>query len=165
MPGRRRRNLNAQITEFQRVIRERRLELRKSQAEIAGAIGLLSPEFISMVEVGIRKIDLNRVPDLARALQYDPSDLCRLALKEEAPALYEVLFPDDGGGPLREAEPESGEPILVSSAMGDLIRRLECLPAEVKGNIEALVKFLYMAYLKGLRLPGGIREDLSRGSP
>ena len=161
MPARRRRNKGGLVAEFPKVIHERRLKLGLGQAEIAAAIRVASPEFISMVERGTRKIDLDRIPDLARVLQYDAGDLCRLALREQAPVLYEALFPGDGGGPPRDAGPASSEPILVPAEMGDLVRRLGSLPAEVRANIDSIVRFLYGAYLKGSRLPGGLREDLS----
>ena len=81
---------------FQRRIRERREQLKESehltQTDIARAIGIESPEFITMLEQGRRNLDLNKVPRLADVLKLDRKNLCKLALYETAPSLYAELF-------------------------------------------------------------------------
>ena len=70
---------------FCRFLRHRRLQLGITQAEVAAAAGIASPDFISLVEQGRRRLELERVPRLARLLQLDPAELCRMALVDRAP--------------------------------------------------------------------------------
>ena len=80
------------IIHFADVIRVRREQLDKSQADVGRELGLLSGEFIGMVETGARRIPLDRVPALAAALQLDGPELCKLAISERHPVLYRELF-------------------------------------------------------------------------
>lgn len=69
---------------------------RKSQAQIASAAGYNNPNNISMLKSGAAKLALDRVPDLARALDVDPARLFRLALlqsgNETAKAAIDEIF-------------------------------------------------------------------------
>ena len=121
MPPRRRREHKGQVTEFTRVISERRLALGKTQAEIARAIGVSSPEFIGMVEAGLRRIDLNRVPMLARALNYDPAELCKLAVQEQAPELFRTLFGGAYSFTPKELSPQEVNTVHVSRDTRELL--------------------------------------------
>jgi transcriptional regulator with XRE-family HTH domain len=77
---------------FGELIRQRREQLGLSQTEVARRVEIRSPEFIGMVEVGKRPIPLDRVPALADALEFDRVDLCKAALAERHPILYDALF-------------------------------------------------------------------------
>src|SRR5262245_12451249 len=54
-----------------RIVRERREELSMPQQSLADALGIRSGEFISMVEAGKRKLDLDKIPRLASTLNLD----------------------------------------------------------------------------------------------
>ncbi len=73
-------------------IRQRRQELDKTQREIALACGV-TPDYIALIEAGVRRLELQRVPYLADALNVDRAELCRRALAERAPRFYRELFP------------------------------------------------------------------------
>ena len=76
---------------FSRLIRCRREELNLTQAEVAEQVGLTT-DAITLVELGYRRLDLDRIPALADALQLNRRKLCRQALQERAPELYRELF-------------------------------------------------------------------------
>lgn len=65
-------------------IRSRIIDLkgRKTQAQIAQEAGFPNASFLAMLKSGANKIALDRVPDLARALDVDPAHLIRLALAQ-----------------------------------------------------------------------------------
>ena len=77
---------------FSRLIRRRREELNLTQAEVAEQVGLTT-DAITLVELGYRRLDLDRIPALADALQLNRRQLCRQALQERAPELFHQLFP------------------------------------------------------------------------
>jgi len=74
-----------------RLIRHRRQQLDLTQQEVAGKIGVTS-DCITLVELGYRRLDLDRIPVLADALKLNRRQLCRQALRERAPELYNQLF-------------------------------------------------------------------------
>jgi transcriptional regulator with XRE-family HTH domain len=76
---------------FSHLIRHRREELSLTQAEVAGKIGVTA-DCITLVELGYRRLDLDRIPTLADALKLDRRHLCREALKARAPQLYQELY-------------------------------------------------------------------------
>jgi len=77
-----------------RLIRHRRQELRFSQQQLAEVLRV-TPEFFSQVEYGHRQLSLDSVALLAHALAIDSALLCMLALKEQAPFLFQELFRSD----------------------------------------------------------------------
>jgi len=79
------------MNEFSAFIRARRQQLCKTQADIAAECGISSPDFISLVEAGRRRVKLERVPRLAEVLGVDPTYLCRLALTSWAPQFAAAL--------------------------------------------------------------------------
>jgi hypothetical protein len=112
-----------------------------------------------MVEAGLRRIDLNRVPVLARALSHDAVELCKLALQEQAPELFRTLF---GGGysfTPKELSPQEARTVHVSPETHEFLERLHALPPELRRLIEGLVLYLYSAYLAGSRLPRSLRQE------
>ncbi len=76
---------------FSHFIRQRRLELGKTQKQIAEVLGTTA-DFVTLAEAGERRIDLDRIPLLADALEIDRTDLCVWALSERAPVLFGELF-------------------------------------------------------------------------
>lgn len=63
----------------------RQIELissRKTQKEIAHQAGFVNANMISLLKSGATKLPLDRVPDLARAIEVDPAHLMRLALEQ-----------------------------------------------------------------------------------
>ena len=79
------------IEPLREMIRRRRGDIGLSQRALGQLIGVTG-ELICFVEAGQRRLNLDRMPDLASALGCDPKKLCRLALEEAAPALYAELF-------------------------------------------------------------------------
>jgi transcriptional regulator with XRE-family HTH domain len=73
------------------LLRQRRLELGLTQRQVADALGIKSPDFICLVEKGRKRLELDRVPQLARVLSVDVGELCRMALEERAPAFAAAL--------------------------------------------------------------------------
>lgn len=73
-------------TQLAKYIDKRVMELRpkKLQNEIAVEAGFVSVNMLSMVKAGSTKLPLDRVPNLARALECDPAYLLRLALEQVA---------------------------------------------------------------------------------
>ncbi len=76
---------------FSQFIRQRRLELGKTQKQVAGVLGTTA-DFVTLAEAGERRIDLDRIPLLADALEVDRGELCLWALSERAPVLFGELF-------------------------------------------------------------------------
>ena len=77
---------------------QRILELKpkKNQSEIAGEAGFTNPNMITLLKQGANKVPLDRVPQLAKALDCDPAWLLRLALEQgegstAAAAIYEIV--------------------------------------------------------------------------
>ena len=76
---------------FSHLIRHRREELHLTQQQVADVLDV-SPDFLSLVESGQRRLSLDSVALLAHALAITPSFLCRQALYERAPFFFQALF-------------------------------------------------------------------------
>ena len=74
------------------IVRERREELGLTQTDLARAMGIVSPEFVCMIESGRRHFALNNIPKLASVLWLEAEALCRCALYEAAPTFYRSTF-------------------------------------------------------------------------
>ena len=85
------------------LLRRRRQELHMIQADVAERLAV-TPEAVTLWEGGHRRMELSKIPRLARALQIDPKELCAKALQEYHPAFFQTLF-----GP-RIVEPASISP-------------------------------------------------------
>ena len=72
------------------LIRQRRTALRLTQAQVAAEVNV-EPESVCLWENGRRRIELDRIPRLAAALQLDEADLCWMALSEWHPRLYAAV--------------------------------------------------------------------------
>ena len=76
----------------------------KTQAEIAAQAGFPNANYLSMLKSGSSKLAIDRVPDLARALEADPAYVLRLTLEQQlgpvaARAIDEIL-----GSPISKNE-------------------------------------------------------------
>jgi transcriptional regulator with XRE-family HTH domain len=122
------------------LIRSQREKQGISMKELADRIGFSSPEAISMVETGRRRLALNLIPRLAEILNLDTADLSRRALKDFAPALYAALF----GMEIKSRE-EVGSlesTISISSGTIELARQIEALSSRPRRLVIELVTLL-----------------------
>ena len=73
--------------------------VKKNQREIAREIGYDKPNMISMFKSGATKVPLEKIPQLAKALDVDPIHLFRLGLDQYWPDLKETIAGmfDQGG--------------------------------------------------------------------
>ena len=114
-------NLSTRSVSFCDWIRQRRLELRMKQADLAAALHV-TDEAVGHWESGRRRPELNKIPRLAAALNVSSRDLCRKALDEWYPAFYDGLF-TDRPQPMRCLEPARPTPgsgrKLLSPATAD----------------------------------------------
>ncbi len=102
----------------------RLLELKhlKTQAQIAEEAGFVNANMVTMIKQGATKLPLDRVPDLATALDTDPALLLRLALEQAegntaAAAIYDII-----GEPITENE--KAWLVEIRDASGDTDPRL-----------------------------------------
>ena len=72
-------------------LRRRREELHLRQIDVAEALDV-TPEAVTLWEAGRRRVELNKFPRLARALQIDAKELCIRALREYHPAFSQGIF-------------------------------------------------------------------------
>jgi transcriptional regulator with XRE-family HTH domain len=79
---------------FGAIIRARRIKLGFTQEAVAAAVGWTAAEMVSLVETGHRSPSLDRIPTIARKLEMDAAELCRIALAENCPVFYLTLFPE-----------------------------------------------------------------------
>jgi transcriptional regulator with XRE-family HTH domain len=76
------------------LLRRRREELSLIQAEIAEKLHV-TPECIAQWESGRKRMELNKLPRIAAALEINAKELCTKALAEFHPLLYATLFGND----------------------------------------------------------------------
>ena len=71
-------------TRITRFLEKRILELRprKTQTQIAAEAGFVQPNMLAMIKNGSNKLPLDRVPGLARALEYDAGALFLMAMEQ-----------------------------------------------------------------------------------
>jgi transcriptional regulator with XRE-family HTH domain len=86
------------------LLRRRRQQLHMIQADVAERLDV-TPEAVTLWEGGRRRMELSKIPRLARVLQIDPKELCAKALQEYHPAFFQALF-----------GPRTGEPATISPA-------------------------------------------------
>jgi transcriptional regulator with XRE-family HTH domain len=70
----------------------KRLEGRKTQAQVAKEAGFPHPNMLSMVKHGKSRLPLERVPALAEALEIDAALLFRTVLAENCPGYERVVI-------------------------------------------------------------------------
>ena len=73
------------------LLRRRREELKLLQAHVAEALHV-TPECIGRWEDGSRRMELSKLPRIAKVLQLDARVLCTKALEEFHPVFYDALF-------------------------------------------------------------------------
>jgi hypothetical protein len=79
-------------------LEKRILELRpkKTQLDIAVEAGFPNSDMLSMIKTGATRLPLDRVPELAKALDVDPARLFQLALEQwvgsAAARAFEAIF-------------------------------------------------------------------------
>jgi len=119
------------------VIRRRRESLELSQTEMAKALGIASPEFISMVESGRRRFALNNIAAVADVLRLNRKDLCRLALFEEAPNMAMSLYGTDPKGYTEPAEAKGKVTARYDPNQIAYHNKLWSLPQPFRANVLA----------------------------
>ena len=72
-------------------LRRRREQLKLSQTQIAEALNV-NPSCVTLWESGRRRMELSKLPRIAEALQLDAEELCRKALAEFHPPVFEAIF-------------------------------------------------------------------------
>jgi transcriptional regulator with XRE-family HTH domain len=75
----------------------KRLEGRKTQAQVAREAGFPHPNMVSMIKHGKSRLPLERIPALAEALEIDAALLFRLTLSENWPGYERVVIQIFGG--------------------------------------------------------------------
>lgn len=80
------------------------LRATKTQGDIAREAGFRNPNFVTMLKSGANKVPLDRVPDLARALDIDPALLMRLAIEQSIGVAQARAVLDVFGSPVTENE-------------------------------------------------------------
>lgn len=83
--------LNDRSVSFAELLRQRRMQLRLRQTEIAAELRV-EPESVGNWENGRRRMELDKIPRLASILQLNAQDLCRRALSEWHPRFHDTLF-------------------------------------------------------------------------
>ncbi|MDR6539476.1 hypothetical protein [Variovorax soli] len=76
------------VAEF---IADKLAESDRTQREVAEQCGFENPNVITMFKTGATKLPLNRVGQLAKALNADPAHLLRLVMLEYAPETWEAI--------------------------------------------------------------------------
>lgn len=79
---------------------------RKTQAEIAAEAGFVNANMLSMIKSGTSKLPLDRVPQLARALDCDAGFLLRLAIDQSLGTTAARAVSEIFGSPLSRNERE-----------------------------------------------------------
>jgi len=94
----------------------------KTQAEIAADAGFLNANVLSMIKSGSTKLALDRVPQLAKALECDPAFLLRLTMEQSLGVTAAKAVGEIFGSPLTANECEWIAEIREAS--GDIDPRL-----------------------------------------
>ncbi|WP_333826841.1 XRE family transcriptional regulator [Pararhodobacter sp.] len=82
------------------------LQGRKNQVEIAAEAGYVNANNLTMIKGGASKLALDRVPDLARALECGPAFLLRLAMEQALGETAAKAVGEIWGTPLTRNEVE-----------------------------------------------------------
>jgi transcriptional regulator with XRE-family HTH domain len=85
------RTLGKHTNHFGLFIRRRRRELSLTQREVAAALKVSAPEFVGMIEAGIRKPNFERLPALAEVLKVSTLEMIQLAFADVYPSLVGYL--------------------------------------------------------------------------
>jgi transcriptional regulator with XRE-family HTH domain len=127
---------------FASFLRKRRLELNRTQREIAQACDF-TPEMVTLMESGRRRPDPEWVPYLADALETDRTALCQLALQTWHPNFYAELK----GEPIQSedlpsADPSSRVTIEIDREDADCLRSLRRLNLQARRQLQWLAEHM-----------------------
>lgn len=120
------------VTTLSSFIRRRRTELNHTQSFIAEKLGVKSAEYISLIESGVRRLDLDRIPRLAEVLGVSASALSRLALEEQYPLLAATL-----------EKPKRGSKSERTPTEESVLYKLKELPHDVRQMVIDMVDTLH----------------------
>jgi len=139
-------DINPQRTRLQELIGTRRKALNPtiSQAALARAANVNSPELISLVEAGWRRFKLDRIPYVADALRIKRIDLIKLELFEKSPLVYREIW--GAADPFETASSSQveavGEP---TSFEKDFLTKFQSLPQKSRNMLTMMLEELYEA--------------------
>jgi transcriptional regulator with XRE-family HTH domain len=128
------------VVSLNEFIRRRRKELKLTQMEVAKAVGVQSPDYISLVEMGQRNLDLDRIPRLAELLRVNAVALGKLALRDQYPLLAETIC---GQSPSKDN--------IASPAINSAVRKLESLPRDIRQSVVTVINSVYSHWSLGSR--------------
>jgi transcriptional regulator with XRE-family HTH domain len=120
------------VVKVSELIRSRRNELSLTQQEVAEKVGVKSGEYISLVESGVRNLDLDRIPRLAEALRVNSAMLARMALAEQYPLLAASL-----------EKPKRGARPNLSATEESILHKLKELPYQAQQLVANTVDVLH----------------------
>lgn len=132
--------------EFVRFIRHKREELGKTQAEIAKACHYISGEYWGLIEAGKRRMDQEKVPLLADALNLSRQTLTKLFLKVTAPNVYSTFWGDEELDRIDPAEAKKFVQITESSVA--LLNKIHSLSPSRRRMITEMVDMAYKEMVK-----------------
>ncbi|MEQ6250916.1 helix-turn-helix transcriptional regulator [Sulfitobacter sp. HNIBRBA3233] len=113
-----------------------------TQREIADRVGFTHSSTLKMIEQGLTRVPLDRIPALAQTLGLDQSTLLLAAIAEYHPGIYEVLC-DTLGLPLSQAE----QGVVVMFRMAALKNDIE-LDEPFRKALEGLLELTEAAKMR-----------------
>lgn len=125
-----------QYSKLSTLVKDRRKALGLTQRQVADALGIKSPDFISLVEAGTRTIAYDRCRELAAVLKVNSKDLLFMMIAENNPGVAEILATGKlsrSGLSIREQELE-------------LVTRMQRLPRPARKVVTTMVDQLLAAH-------------------
>jgi transcriptional regulator with XRE-family HTH domain len=141
------------VTSLAKYIRERRDALKKSQGQVASAVGQKTPEWLGMVESGARPLQLEHAMRLADALQIDRHDFAKIVLQQYYPTIFSALFPKNATRlqeTIDDAHETSGEVYPAQVAM-DLYEKIHALPQNVRTTLINMIDHTFAMHVTNTR--------------
>lgn len=118
--------------DFYRFVRKRREAVQKSQAQIAKALDYNSGEYWALVESGKRRVDQEKVPQWADALELNRSEFTKLYLKLFSPNIYYIFW---GKEELELHAPETEKSFVRIDEQGiEIVNKLNRMSARDRKN-------------------------------
>jgi transcriptional regulator with XRE-family HTH domain len=131
------------------VIRHFRTREGLSQVAVAKEMGHKTPEWLGLIEGGLRSIDLEKIPRLAGILKVDATDLAVLAMFEYYPGVSSLLFPTRGGLTPRDA---AGEQVQLLPETLEHAQRFETLSVEHRQLVDGMARALMQCTRSAVRI-------------
>lgn len=129
-----------ELSRIARFVAERISELQgiRNQREVAQIAGYTNPNMITMIKQGMTKVSVDRVMDLAKALDTDPAPLMRMALeqfytpqalKDLERNLGAILLPDERRvlDTYRAVRDQTAPALVIAKLPEDLDKRLTAI--------------------------------------